>query len=145
VDEFREAQRHEVIDRRRPEAAPLAGVHPVGAVEDVEAPGEELDGRPRRTIPGVPPGTAGQKRENSLLERQSPDRRDDPAAAVHAGGCEDQDLIVGADRLRQARKQAAEKVADTRARMGEGGDVDDDSHGAILPASVRRARVSCSP
>ena len=53
-----EANRHEVVHRRRPHAAALRRIHPVGEVEDVERAEQALERRLPEPAPGVAPARA---------------------------------------------------------------------------------------
>ncbi len=130
VHPVREAEREEVVDRRRADASALWRVHPVGEVEDVERPRQPLDGTVAEPAPaGPPPVRLRRKEDEPPLHRHAVERLLDPALARRRDGGEGDDLVLRA-RFRQAAEHPEDVVPDPGPGQGERRDVDDDAQRA---------------
>ena len=121
VTQLGEAQRDEVVDRRRADSRALRWIHPVREVEDVERADDALDGagrlgsRPSASLGG------GHDRRRSTASLQAPFDGLLPAGAHRPEATQ-------RSRRWRARQAAHEVVPDPCSRPGERGHVDDDPH-----------------
>ena len=139
-----EAQRHEVVHRRRPHAAALRRVHPVGVVEDVEGAEEPLRRRPAGPAPGLSPGVREGQEAEPRLDRDAGERCRDRLQALRARRREGDDLVLVAGRLREPCQRAAQVAADPEQGVRERRDVEDDPQGRyakLLKCDAEHSRV----
>ena len=127
---LRKAQRDEVVDGRRADAARLGRVHPVRVVEDVEAAEKALERGPAEPAPGVAPALRERQRHEPELDVDPVERARDRLPPGGARGRERDDLVRSARGLDEPGQRAADVVADPRQRVRQRRDVVDDPHGA---------------
>ena len=138
LDPLREAQRHEVVDRRRAQAAPLR------AGTSSPRSGRRRAGR-RAARPSAGRGGSRPCRSACGIERrphldvEPGERLLDPLAPLRARRPERDQLVLAAGRLGEPGDHAADVVPDPGARARERADVDDDAHRASTARGGRRA------
>ena len=140
---LRKAQRHEVVDGRRADAAGLRRVHPVGVVEDVEAAEEALERGPAEPAPRVAPALRERQRHEPELDVEPVERARDRLPPGGARRRERDELVLPARRLDEPGERAADVVADApSAECDKRRDVVDDPHGFWYSKARKRAPSS---
>ena len=125
---LRKAERNEVVDHRRPDAAALGRIHPVGEVQDVDRAEEPLDGRPAKPAPSLPPEVREGEEPEPQVDGNPLDCPRDRVQTLRARRREGDDLVLVSGRVNEAGERAADVVADARPRVGERRDVEGDPH-----------------
>ena len=126
---FREADGHEVVDRRGAYAGALRRVHPVGEVEHVEGTEEALGGGTAGDAPRRPDGVGRGQGPQPQLHVEAGQRGADALRPAQARGRERHDLVAPRGLLQQPCERAADVVAHAGGRVREGADVEGDPHG----------------
>jgi hypothetical protein len=128
LDPVREAERDEVVDRRRAQAGALRGVHPVREVEDVERAEKPLDGQPSESAPCGAPGVGTGQQRQAQLDGQPIERGANQLTSPRPRRPEPNQLVPVLARLGEPSQHPAEVVTDSRSRTAKRRDVDNNSH-----------------
>jgi hypothetical protein len=109
---MRRVQRHEVVDRRRADAAALRWIHPVGEVQHVDLAEKALDAGPPQAAPTLAPEMGEGEKLQRDLDADPIEGGGDGLLALRARGRERDDLVLAGGSFGKAGERSAQIRAD---------------------------------